>query len=106
MVELVRRTEQASSCVLASNEIGSLGAVQGIRLPRNRLSTAAGAQPYSATFRSHATAHRQTPKRPSKPPEGTVGAAPLSKSVTAVGLLDCGSASDSCLDGGTACGLV
>jgi hypothetical protein len=57
-------------------------------------------------LRSHATAQRQTPKRPSKPPEGTVGAAPLSKSVTAVGLLDCGSASASCLDGGTACGLV
>ena len=37
-------------------------------------------------LRSHATAHRQTPKQLSKPPEGTVGAAPLSKSEMAVGL--------------------
>ena len=69
------------------------------RLPQNRLSTVTAGAP-------HATAQRETPKRPSKPPEGTGGAAPLSKSVTAVGLLDCGSASASRLDDGTACGLV
>jgi hypothetical protein len=77
-----------------------------MRLLRNRLSTAARVQPYSATFAltPRLTAKRRNDCRSRR--EGTVGAAPLSKSEMAVGLLSCGSASASCLNSGTACGLV